>query len=83
MSWQAISARTRDIFTRLRTRLPRRQLIWRAALISLAVGFIAITTEAVMRARLDTPRARVPTTLYTRAVPWRSGGERRSPRASL
>jgi penicillin-binding protein 1B len=75
MGWQGIAGRSLEALGRLRTRLPGR-MVWRAALVSVALGFIAIATEAVVRGRLDTPSGRVPTTLYTRAIPWHGDGER-------
>lgn len=74
MGWQSIAARSQNVLSRIRTRFPGR-LVWRGALVSVAVGFVAIATEALVRARLDAPDARVPSTLYTRAVPWRGNGE--------
>jgi penicillin-binding protein 1B len=40
------------------------------ALAVLAVGAVAILTEAAVRARLDAPEARVPTALLSRPAPW-------------
>ena len=54
-------------------------MAWRVALISTAVGFAAIGVEAVVRARLDAPRARIATTLFTRPVPWQNGVKASAP----
>jgi penicillin-binding protein 1B len=40
------------------------------------VGAVAILAEAAVRARLDAPEARIPTTLYTRPVAWGQRGGR-------
>ncbi|HEY3934564.1 MAG TPA: transglycosylase domain-containing protein [Gemmatimonadales bacterium] len=46
-----------------------------AILIAGAVATGAITVEAVTRAHLDAPFARVPTTIYTRTVAWSEGSD--------
>jgi penicillin-binding protein 1B len=79
MDRQVIAARSRELLSRIRSRLPARRVVFRGALISIAVGFCAITADALVRARLDGPSSRVPTTLYTRAIPWRDGGRRAAP----
>ncbi len=80
MDRQAIAARSRAFLSSIRSRLPTRRQTGRAALVVLAVGVVAITAEALVRARLDAPASRMPTTLYTRATSWR--GDAR-PTASL
>jgi penicillin-binding protein 1B len=55
------------------------RLVFRLGFAFTGLGFLAIGTEAVVRARLAPPENRVPTALYTRAVPWGGGGERHDP----
>src|ERR1041385_8133932 len=50
------------------------RLVFRLGFGIAGLGFLAIGTEAVVRARLAPPENRVPTALYTRAVPWCGGG---------
>jgi len=76
MTRQAIVLRCREAFSSIRARVSRR-LVVRAFLAITALGFLTITTEAVIRARLDTPEERVPTAFYTRPNPWSAGGVRR------
>jgi penicillin-binding protein 1B len=78
MTWQAIVLRSRNALTTLRTRFPFR-LVGRILLAFTAVGFLAMATEAVLRARLDTPADRVPSALYTRPVPWGGEGDHSTP----
>ncbi|HEV8150461.1 MAG TPA: PBP1A family penicillin-binding protein [Gemmatimonadales bacterium] len=51
----------------------------RLALVATVLGLLAVSTEALVRARLAAPQDRIPTAVYTRPVPWRGEGERRSP----
>jgi penicillin-binding protein 1B len=52
-----------------RTRFTRRRVTLALAS-ALAAGAVAITGEALIRARIDSPSARAPSALYTRPVPW-------------
>jgi penicillin-binding protein 1B len=65
MDRQALVLRCREVLSSLRSRFPLR-LVGRAALALIGLGFLAITTEALLRARLGTPEGRIPTALYTR-----------------
>jgi penicillin-binding protein 1B len=53
----------------VRTRVTRRR-ITRTLWLTCAVGFVGITTEALIRGRLTSPAARAPSALYTRQVAW-------------
>ncbi len=79
MTWQVIVLRCREALASLPGRISFR-LVRRVILGFTAVGFLAIGTEAVVRARLHTPDERIPTAFYTRPVPW--GGDR-DPRAVI
>jgi penicillin-binding protein 1B len=48
-----------------------------AGTVVLAVGFLSISTEALVRARIPDPRRRIPSELFTRPVPWGVGREPR------
>ncbi|HEU5219309.1 MAG TPA: PBP1A family penicillin-binding protein [Gemmatimonadales bacterium] len=78
MTRQAMIQRCREALLSLRARVPLR-LVVRSTLALTLLGTVAIGTEAVFRARLVAPAARVPTALYTRPVPWGGNGERRAP----
>ncbi|HEX7025451.1 MAG TPA: transglycosylase domain-containing protein, partial [Gemmatimonadales bacterium] len=78
MTRQELVLHCRQALGSLRNRVSFR-LVGRATLLLSGLGFLAITTEALVRARLDSPVARTPTALYTRPVPWGSAGERRAP----
>jgi len=78
MTWQAATTRFREAFASLRTRFSLR-VVGRLAVGTTALALLAIATEAVVRARLDPPLARVPTGIYTRPIRWADRGERRSP----
>ncbi len=80
MHWQAIRTRGRAALSSIRSRLTRRT-VWRAVLVTFALGFVAIGLEALIRARLSAPGARLPATLYTRPVAWRDGSDRVAPLA--
>lgn len=80
MDWQAIGTRARATLSTIRSRLTRRTVL-RAVLVTFAISFIAIGLEALIRARLSAPGARLPATLYTRPVAWRDGGDRGTPLA--
>ena len=45
----------------------------------LAAGILGIAGDAAFRAQLEGPEARMPTTVYTRPVPWGAEGRRRAP----
>jgi 1A family penicillin-binding protein len=55
------------------------RLVGRLILASSGLGLVGIVAEAVVRARIVPPESRVRTALYTRAVPWGGGGDRRDP----
>jgi penicillin-binding protein 1B len=76
MDRQAIVTRARETFAKLRAGLTFRRVLKLTLIIS-AVGFLLIGTEALVRARLGSPRDRMPTALYTRPVPWGRDGESR------
>ena len=65
MDRQALVLRCREALSSLRSRFPLR-LVVRAALLLTGLGILAVTTEALLRARLGTPGERIPTALYTR-----------------
>jgi penicillin-binding protein 1B len=65
MDRQALVLRCREALSSLRRRFPLR-LVGRAALLVVGLGFFAIVTEALLRARLGSPEERIPTALYTR-----------------
>ena len=75
MYWQVFATRSRELFAQVRAKISRR-LVVRVVLASFALSTLIIGAEAVIRARLDLPDHRVPTTLYTRPVAWRGTGER-------
>jgi len=76
MTRQVIVLRCREALGSIRARVSRR-LVVRVTLVLTALGFLAIATEAVVRARLHTPDERIPTALYSRPIPWSADGERR------
>jgi len=76
MTRQAIVLRSREALGWIRARVSGR-LVVRLSLAFTTLGFLAISTEAVIRARLDAPQRRVRTAFYTRPTPWRADGERR------
>ncbi len=78
MSWQSILLRTRAAATGLRNHFPPRRLV-RIAGATCLVGAVLISMEAIVRAHIDPPEARVPTAVYTRTVPWGGDGEARTP----
>ena len=63
----------------LRARRRILRLVFRVLFVSAGLGLLAVGVEAVVRARLVPPEDRVPTALYTRAVPWGGSGERHDP----
>ena len=65
MDRQALVLRCREALSSLRSRFPLR-LVVRTALLLTGLGILAVTTEALLRARLGTPGERIPTALYTR-----------------
>ena len=69
MSWQAISSRYHIPF----------RGVGRIMVGALAVGVLGIAGDAAFRARLEDPEARMPTTVYTRPVPWGAERGRRAP----
>ncbi|MGH7524390.1 MAG: transglycosylase domain-containing protein [Gemmatimonadales bacterium] len=56
-----------------------RRRVLQAGGVILAIGFLSISTEALVRARIPDPRRRIPSELYTRPVPWGAGREPRPP----
>jgi len=78
MTWQAIILRCRDTLGAIRAKVPIR-LIRRMLLVTTVAGFLAIVTEAVVRAHITAPEKRVPTAFYTRAVPWGGEGDHVAP----
>ena len=77
MTRQAMVLRCREALASIRARVSRR-LVFRVSLALIGLGFLSVTTEAVLRARIRSPEERVPTALYTRPSPWRADGGRRS-----
>lgn len=73
MTWQAARIRLRESFALVRSRFAWR-LFRRLTVAVAGVGLLAIVAEAVVRARLDAPETRVPSTLYTRPFNWGAGG---------
>jgi len=78
MNRQAIALRVRQALASLRARVSFRRLR-RIAFAAGALGFLAIGSEALIRGKLDSPEARIPTAFYTRPIPWGSPGIRRAP----
>ena len=78
MNWQAVGARGRGLLLSIRSRLTRRTLL-RVTLATFAIGFVMTTGEALLRAHLSAPGARLPATFYSRPVAWRDGSERLDP----
>lgn len=69
-----------EALTSLRARVSFR-LLRRLTLAVTALGFLAITAEALIRGRLRSPEERIPTALYTRPVAWGQAAEPRPPLA--
>ena len=65
MDRQALVLRCREALSSLRSKFPLR-LVGRAALLLAGFGALAVSAEALLRARLGTPEERIPTALYTR-----------------
>ena len=78
MTRQELAQRCREALAALRARVSFR-LLRRLTFALAATGFLAVTTEAVIRGKIQDPQARIPTALYTRPVPWGGDGERRAP----
>ena len=79
MTWQSIVERCRTGWTAARARISPRSVLL-AGLGCAATGFVAIVTEAVVRAHIGDPRGRIPSALYTRPIPW---GVNRQPRSAV
>ena len=77
MNWPTIKTRVLEGAAAVRRRVNLR-LVSRLTVATAVVGFLAITIEAAVRARIEPPLSRMPTALYTRAEPW-GGGDRRAP----
>ena len=77
MQWSAVKTKLLAGSAALRRRVNLR-LISKLAIATAALGFLLISIEAIIRARIEPPLARMPTALYTRAEPW-GGGDRRPP----
>jgi penicillin-binding protein 1B len=73
MTRQELAQRCRDALAALRARVSFR-LLRRLTFALATTGLLAVTTEAIIRGKLKSPEARIPTGLYTRPVPW--GGVR-------
>ncbi|HEV8599273.1 MAG TPA: transglycosylase domain-containing protein [Gemmatimonadales bacterium] len=78
MTRQELVPPWRGALASLRARVSARRLV-RLTLAVTALSFLALATEAVMRGRLSSPAARMPTAFYTRPRPWGGTGERRAP----
>ncbi|MGH7562660.1 MAG: transglycosylase domain-containing protein [Gemmatimonadales bacterium] len=75
MTRQAIALRLREAAAAVRGRLTWKRVAGAVVLVSV-LGLVAVTAEAMMRARLGTAEERRPSALYTRPEPW-DGGNRR------
>lgn len=76
MSIATLKARATTAYLRVRARTSPRRALAALALgagIVLAVGAVGVATEALIRARIVPPSARVPSALYTRPVAWTDG----------
>ncbi len=69
MTWQAIWTGIRTGVASFRARITGK-VIRRSIAGVTGLGLLIIGIEAVVRARLSTPLARVPTSVYSRPVPW-------------
>ncbi|MSR03005.1 MAG: hypothetical protein EXR94_09770 [Gemmatimonadetes bacterium] len=78
MSWQAFRSRCQTTISSLRARIPARRL-GQILVLSLAVGGLGIAGEAAFRAELTSPEARMPSAVYSRALPWGGDGSREQP----
>jgi len=78
---QALVLRCREALAWFRARVSLKRVV-RFAFGFTAFGFLAITTEALIRGKLEAPETRIPTALYTRPVPWRGAGDQRAPSPS-
>ncbi len=78
MSWQAFSSRLQMTQSALRARIPARR-IGQILVLGLAAGGLGIAGEAAFRAELASPAARMPSAVYSRAVPWGGDGRREGP----
>jgi len=68
MTRREFAQQCRQTLASARTRVPFR-LVFRLFLAFVALGFVAITAEALIRGRIAAPQDRVPTALYTRPTP--------------
>ncbi len=78
MSWQAFRSRCQTTISSLRARIPARRL-GQILVLSLAVGGLGIAGEAAFRAELTSPEARMPSAVYSRALPRGGDGSRAQP----
>jgi penicillin-binding protein 1B len=62
----------------IRARIPARR-IGQILVLGLAAGGLGIAGEAAFRAKLASPEARMPSAVYSRAVPWGGDGRRAEP----
>ena len=76
MTWQAVGARVREIAAAIRSRVTFR-LVRHIAIAITGLGFLSAGVEALLRAHIDDPFARAPTTLFTRPQPWGEGASGR------
>ncbi|HEY4099329.1 MAG TPA: transglycosylase domain-containing protein [Gemmatimonadales bacterium] len=74
MDWQRIRERLGEGWPRVRSAITLRRTAIVVGVLSI-IGFGVITSEAVMRARLESPMSRVPSTIYTRPVAWTEGSD--------
>ncbi|MGH7584523.1 MAG: transglycosylase domain-containing protein, partial [Gemmatimonadales bacterium] len=81
MTWQAVTHRTRQTVatlkrhaSTLRARITLRVVAWSLAGL-VGLSFVAIATEALIRAHITPAVERLPTAIYTRPVPWSSDGD--------
>ncbi len=75
MTWQAFTSRLQATFSAFRARIPARR-IGQVLVLGLAAGGLGIAGEAAFRAELTSPEARLPSAVYSRAVPWGGDGRR-------
>ena len=72
MTWPEFQERTTTLIERLRQRV-RPRVVLRVIALTMVAGTAAVTVEALVRARLGSIEARVPTALVTRPEGWDGG----------
>jgi penicillin-binding protein 1B len=78
MTRQELALRCREALVAFRARVSFR-LLRRFSFAFAGLGLVGLTAEAVLRGKLPDPQSRIPTSLYTRPIPWGGAGEPRPP----